>query len=574
MNPLPPLLPPRQADGWFEEALSLRDSDPEQAIDLMSKALEARNRAHGETALDCAHAYMYYGQMLFEQAQASSDVLGERVSRAAKKRDGGGSEDGSEDAGSESAGEDEGEDVGGEEAAAAAGDAGASGSNGAAADGAEEEEEGDPDDMQVAFEMLDLARVIFERHGGAEEYPSETADIYLYLGDHAAEREQFEDAVGEYGKAAAALARMEPVGGGGGGGARLLRCLLNLGVFCCCSQVASQCITKLPPPPPHQEPRRRVAEVLFKKALALQFGDDLEAALAAITAARATLTAHADALKAKAAAGAAEAAGKAAGAGAAAQAQAGEVAQAAAAGADALSMALASYAAPAPAAPLDDADEARRAAQQQQLDAAAAAARARREAEDVRLVLEDMAEKADELRSLIAERGAMKDALAGALRVLGGEAAAAAPAAAAAEGAPAAAPAAGAAQKPAEVVEYSLPGASTSGAPVRDLGVVGRGQRATPVATAAAATATAAPKPDAAGKRTLADLMGSGGETTVGFGASTKSNAQPAAKTDAAAAPAAQATKRVRQEPVPAAAAAPEAAAQGGGGASDENSKE
>lgn len=41
----------------------------ETAVDLLGQVLETRNKAYGENAPECADTYLYYGQLLFEQAQ-------------------------------------------------------------------------------------------------------------------------------------------------------------------------------------------------------------------------------------------------------------------------------------------------------------------------------------------------------------------------------------------------------------------------------------------------------------------------------------------------------------------------
>jgi hypothetical protein len=53
----------------YLQALELRDSDLETAVELLGQVLEARNKAYGENALECADTYLYYGECLFEQAQ-------------------------------------------------------------------------------------------------------------------------------------------------------------------------------------------------------------------------------------------------------------------------------------------------------------------------------------------------------------------------------------------------------------------------------------------------------------------------------------------------------------------------
>lgn len=53
----------------FFQALELRDSDLETAVQLLGQVLETRNKVYGDNALECADTYLYYGECLFEQAQ-------------------------------------------------------------------------------------------------------------------------------------------------------------------------------------------------------------------------------------------------------------------------------------------------------------------------------------------------------------------------------------------------------------------------------------------------------------------------------------------------------------------------
>jgi hypothetical protein len=55
------------------QALELRDTEVETAVELLGQVLEIRNKAFGENALECADTYLYYGECLFEQAQVGSD---------------------------------------------------------------------------------------------------------------------------------------------------------------------------------------------------------------------------------------------------------------------------------------------------------------------------------------------------------------------------------------------------------------------------------------------------------------------------------------------------------------------
>ncbi len=46
------------ADEKFQQAKSLRRSDPEKAISLFGEALELRVKHHGDTSINCASAYL------------------------------------------------------------------------------------------------------------------------------------------------------------------------------------------------------------------------------------------------------------------------------------------------------------------------------------------------------------------------------------------------------------------------------------------------------------------------------------------------------------------------------------
>lgn len=68
------------------QALELRDKDVESAIQLLGEVLEIRNNAYGEKALECADVYLYYGQLLFEQAQVGMVIVQASVRNAALQR--------------------------------------------------------------------------------------------------------------------------------------------------------------------------------------------------------------------------------------------------------------------------------------------------------------------------------------------------------------------------------------------------------------------------------------------------------------------------------------------------------
>jgi nuclear autoantigenic sperm protein len=357
----------------FTEAMQLRRSDPVAAVALFKAVLAARVAQHGEMALQCASAYMQYGMALFEQAQFSADILGDTVRQAADER--------AEQVVAEELAEDAAEEGKPEDAAAAAGPS--TSTPAAAADGGspskqqqqpmdaedaaaesedadeddqnegeeqqqEEGEEGEEaDDMQLAWENLEVARIIYEKEGGLDAHASEIAEIHNFTGDIFCEQEKFEEAIQEYRKCAAVLAAT-----------------------------------------PGGEDARRAAEVYFKLSLALQYNDQAAEALEAVQTAKTKLQAHLEGLVSKLALARG------------APASTTPTADAAFA---ALAAAVASYTPPkAPAAAADD-------AQQQQQDKEAA--QLEEEVGDIKAVLADLEDKVEELQAILKDEISMKDTL-------------------------------------------------------------------------------------------------------------------------------------------------------------------
>lgn len=176
----------------------LRDGSVDDAIDLAGEALEAHcalGDACARAAL--ANAHFVYGEALFRGAQASNTVFGERA-RANAEASGTKLEDGATDEATREADadgtdgdgkddDDEGED--------------------AAEDGEEDEEE--ESDMELAWKMLETARVLYEDE--CPDAPLELADVMETIGELNMEQSQFDAALTDY-KAALALleANLEP----------------------------------------------------------------------------------------------------------------------------------------------------------------------------------------------------------------------------------------------------------------------------------------------------------------------------------------------------------------------------
>jgi hypothetical protein len=78
---------------------------------------------------------------------------------------------------------------------------GASTSAAAAPAGEMEDDVGGEEDLQLAWEVADMARVVFEKNSEDDNVTIEAlAEVYELLGDIGAERDSFEESVADYEK--------------------------------------------------------------------------------------------------------------------------------------------------------------------------------------------------------------------------------------------------------------------------------------------------------------------------------------------------------------------------------------
>ncbi|KAF8661350.1 hypothetical protein AX16_001445 [Volvariella volvacea WC 439] len=170
----------------------------EQAVEHYATALELMTKKVGEYAPEAADLYFAYGKALLENAISQSGVLGkaepeevpEEDSKPSVGKSGGPVLSFSGD------GEEEDEVVDLLEHA-----------NKVMAEGdedEEEEEEGEPeDDFNAAWEVLDLARAIYEKQTSqdkddVDELKLKLADTYIALGDVSLETEKFDQAIADF----------------------------------------------------------------------------------------------------------------------------------------------------------------------------------------------------------------------------------------------------------------------------------------------------------------------------------------------------------------------------------------
>lgn len=411
--------------------------------------------------------------------------------------------------------------------------------------------------MALAWEMLEVARLIYNAHGGAASHAARLADVALCTADILAEQVGWSAGSACVMQGASLLqlacvrARTAVAAWRSQHPASRQPCDTPSHMRVCLTQerfedaaaeyaAAEALVAALPGG--LEAHRRFAAEIEFKRATALELSDQPAAALESMQAAKRYLQGHLDVLNEKLLAAAGSA-----GAGAV---KPGDSAGAAASAAFAAM--LSSYAppAPAPAAPAaaGGAGAGAEGREEEQDGAAAAAAKLRAETADLRRTLGDVDERIEELRAAVAERKSMKEALASTFALVAGAGGGEDEQEAAAQQGQGGAGGSGSG--------FAAPSAAAAAAPVRDMGVIGKGRRVAPTPTTgagagaasgangAAAAPAASPGEEHSKKRPLSDVS-SGDQQQGGKGGGGEA---AASKVPPAAAPAAadQQAKKAR----------------------------
>lgn len=152
--------------------LAVQDMD--SAVTSLALACQLLSEQHGETAKECAEAYLYYGKALLELARLESSVLGGALA---------GDNQGSQEDDEESQDED----------------------NDDTKDAEEEDDLSDPSEdpssLQLAWENLEFAKMIFSKKAeeetgeGSQVYSGKLCDTLLTLGEVSLENENYSQAV-------------------------------------------------------------------------------------------------------------------------------------------------------------------------------------------------------------------------------------------------------------------------------------------------------------------------------------------------------------------------------------------
>lgn len=217
-NSTPPTSTIEDAIEHAKRAFALRKY--EQAIDHYATALELLTAEHGENAPEMADTYFAYGKALLENAISQSTVLGKEQTEEAVQAVAGEltkpEPSGSKFLSFSGDGDDTDEIVPGSKEDVAVDLFGEAQKMEEEEEEEEEEEdeeeEGEPeDDFNAAWEVLDLARALYEQQQDEnDEVKLKLADTYLALGDVSLETEKFEQAISDYDAALALKTELLP----------------------------------------------------------------------------------------------------------------------------------------------------------------------------------------------------------------------------------------------------------------------------------------------------------------------------------------------------------------------------
>ncbi|XWS33699.1 hypothetical protein CRYUN_Cryun22dG0105400 [Craigia yunnanensis] len=182
---------------------AFRENDFAEAADCFSRALEIRVAHHGELAIECLKAYYMYGRALLYKAQEEADPL-----VSVPKKEGQTQQDSNKEGSIKSA-------VTCESSVASVSsnsEQDGSGKDEEESDDsdtvrmAEADEDVDESDLDLAWKMLDVSRVIAEKQQLSDTM--EKVDILSALAEVALEREDIESSLSDYQKALSILQRL------------------------------------------------------------------------------------------------------------------------------------------------------------------------------------------------------------------------------------------------------------------------------------------------------------------------------------------------------------------------------
>lgn len=171
-------------------------SDIPSAVNSLQEACKLLAEQYGETAPECGDAYFCYGKALLEMARLESGVIGNALDGEEGSTENEEEDDDSEaDAESQEGSQDgEGEAQEGEEQEGG----GEEEKEEVEGDKTEEDEE-EVSNLQLAWEMLELAKVIFQKQEEANpKMKVKVAEVYLKLGEVGLESENYPQGIEDF----------------------------------------------------------------------------------------------------------------------------------------------------------------------------------------------------------------------------------------------------------------------------------------------------------------------------------------------------------------------------------------
>jgi tetratricopeptide (TPR) repeat protein len=185
--------------------------DYNEAVSSFASACQLLSQLYGETANECGEAYFNYGIALLELARTENGVLGmegdeeesqdsDREDRAGDEKEENTAESDINRAGNGESNQTESDDKqkSSEETETKKEDegSGTQGSENEVDKSMEDEDEGDVSNLRLAWEMLELAKVIFKRQAeGNKQMNLKLAEVHLKLGEVGLESETYSQAI-------------------------------------------------------------------------------------------------------------------------------------------------------------------------------------------------------------------------------------------------------------------------------------------------------------------------------------------------------------------------------------------
>jgi len=179
-------------------------SDIPLAVSTLGEACELFSNVFGETAAEMGEVYFYYGRALLEMARLESGVLGNALDGDAEGEEDEDAGEGDEAENGEASAENGEKEKNGEDAMEETEEKAESDVEGGEKEGEDKsaqdaEDEEDPSNLQLAWEMLELAKVVYSKTVETEKDNKEAGhrlcETYMVLGEVSLENENYPQAV-------------------------------------------------------------------------------------------------------------------------------------------------------------------------------------------------------------------------------------------------------------------------------------------------------------------------------------------------------------------------------------------